>query len=316
MRVKIFYLVCCIMFLLRLPAQQRLIQLSNQTNPDKSISIFAENLAPVTKTVQFFFDELRGYRSSLSENFAVTTVYRGKTEILRLTPEKTAANYALKYSLHTYEGMALHKAPDTNFVYLIPANTGVIVRAGFITALESAFGQKKQPDYFGIGFEYHPGDTICAARAGIVYDCKASIDSGERTQELFKRNRNYIHIEAHDGTLDKYQITAPIDLLVTAGDRVIPGQPLAVFKPNSEKFTVLFSVSYLDEKRLRNVSKDMNAEIIAGLYHFVHPLFYSEGLTAAEIPGPGRFYQANHPYNIVSAELSKKEKKKISQENQ
>lgn len=316
MRVKFLYLLCCLMPLLRLSAQLPSIQFSNQTNPDKSISIFAENLSPLTKTVQVFFDELRGYRSSLPENFAVTTVYRGKTEILKLTPEKTSSVYTLKYSLHTYDGIALHKAPDTSFVYLIPATTGTSVRAAFVTSLESALGQKKQTDYFGISFEYQPGDTICATRAGIVFDCKASIDSGEKRQELFKRNRNYIHIETHDGTLNKYQVTAPIDLLVSVGDKVIPGQPLAVFRANSEKFTVMFSVSYLDEKKLRNVPKDLNAEIIAGLYHYIHPLFYSEGLTTAGIPLPGSFYKAIHPYNIVAAELSKKEKKKLMQEKQ
>ena len=95
------------------------------------------------------------------------------------------------------------------------------------------------------------GDTICAARAGTVYDCSDEAKDGEKGNQYYsKNNRNKIGIQHKDGSMAHYSILAPIQLLVEAGDNVIPGQPLAVFNKESEKYTVLFSVNYLDEKRI------------------------------------------------------------------
>ena len=76
------------------------------------------------------------------------------------------------------------------------------------------------------------------------------VSEGEKSTEFYKSERNKIAIQHKDGSIGAYSILAPIKFSAGLGDYVIPGQALAVFNKESEKYLVLFSTYYLDKKKL------------------------------------------------------------------
>ena len=67
-------------------AQQRLIVCSSETNPDKSISIYAESQAFGEYTVKLVFTSLSGYTSTVSSDVALVTVPRAARRLPNLRP--------------------------------------------------------------------------------------------------------------------------------------------------------------------------------------------------------------------------------------
>jgi hypothetical protein len=130
---------------------------------------------------------------------------------------------------------------------------------------------------------------------------------GEKTEVAVNRGRNRILIEHRDGTLGNYGITAPIHILVHSGEEVFPGQPLAVFNKESERYMVIFSISYLDEKKLLLENVPDNAFY----FMYIPTYFYGSENERSTILQVRKDYTVQHPKDIISAEMTKKEKKKF-----
>ncbi|HVZ24808.1 MAG TPA: hypothetical protein VG842_02075 [Sediminibacterium sp.] len=288
---------------------------THEVNADKSVTIFAENRSVVTKTVQLLFRELQGYRCSLQENFAFANVPPGKHEVARLTPENHSSFRSYHYTYRHFDGTIFHKPPDADFVYLLPASAHTILRAMRIQSVSSANGENTDDSYFAIGFQYKEGDTICAARAGTVYACSDTVREGEKKGEVYKRERNHIRIESKDGSLCHYDILAPIQLLVTIGDKVIPGQPLAVLKGPGQKYEAYFSVAYLDDAKLKNLPGYPDSKKTVTVYDYIHPQFFIRETQHGEIPIAGNYYTVEQPLSVITHEMTKKEKKKLPEKN-
>jgi hypothetical protein len=316
MRIQNILAVLFSLFLVPAFSQPMLITCSNERNQDNSISIYADSHAQGEYTVKLIFSALVGYTTSStvnSSNISVATVYRGRREIMRLTPVKSANSYALQYRFQYFPGTAQRKKPDTSFTYLLPGNEGIPLRILKVSSIVETIGQKVTDDFSATGFIYRLGDTICAARAGTVYDCSDEAREGEKGAQFYsKTGRNKIYIQHKDGTLAHYSVLAPIQLLVAAGDNVVPGQPLAVFHKESEKYHVLFSVMYLDEKKAMTDNTTTDALTPApSPYLHVHTLFYIDENNKSVMPELNRQYTSAHPKELIGTELSKKDKKKL-----
>jgi hypothetical protein len=168
-------------------------------------------------------------------------------------------------------------------------------------------GQDTLNEYHAIGFNYRVGDTICAARAGLVYDADDKTKAAEAGNQYYNVSRNKIHIQQRDGTLAQYTILSPIKLLVATGDEVVPGQPLAVFDQGGEKLSVLFSVIYLDEKKAQ-ASGDNNKKG-QSVYTTVPTVFHVQETEGQLFSF--QEYTAVYPKEVVAKELTKREKKKL-----
>ncbi|MEO8174082.1 MAG: hypothetical protein ABI581_13400 [Sediminibacterium sp.] len=300
--------------------QRASITCSSERNPDNTISIYADAQINGEYTIKLTFTDFNGYTSSLTtyrsgnSEIALATVTRGRREIVKLTPMKTAQSFGMGYRYTFYAGTVTRRAPDSNFVYLLPVSPGARLRISGVTYVGERIGQKSLDNFSAIGFIYKMGDTICASRAGTVYDCSDEIKEGEKGFEWYKRDRNRIAIQQKDGTLAHYSILSPIQLLVAPGDYVIPGQALAVFNKQSDKYTVLFSVYYLDEKKTLVDNTNSNPEKLPGAYTYLPTAFYMDQADRAGSPSgleTSKEYIAAHPKEIIATELSKKDKKKL-----
>ena len=151
---------------------QRLVVCTTEKNPDNTISIFADCQITGEYTVKISFMELEGFNSTVQiiSNVALATVHRGRSEVLKLSPIKSATRYAMRYKYNIYPGRPLFKSPDSSFTYLLPASAGNSLRTIKVSPLEEFFGKKPSDNFGAVDFGYKANDTICAARAGIVYD--------------------------------------------------------------------------------------------------------------------------------------------------
>lgn len=294
-------------------AQQGLITCNSERNQDNSLSIYADNRGYGEYTIKVEFSSLSGYttNSIISRNAALAVVERGKKEILKFTQEKNAGMYSFQYIYRYYPGRALRRSPDSTFAYLLPANAGNNLRISNVSSLEERLGQKKTQEMYWTGFIYKYGDTICASRAGLVYDCNEAVKEGESLTVTYKSDRNNIAIQHKDGTIARYSFLAPIKLLVGPGDYVVPGQSLAVFNKESEKYMVLFSTYYLDEKKV--LADNNNSTEIKKPSSFVYmpAHFYADENNKSVELQVDKQYTVQLPKELIAAEMSKKDKKRL-----
>lgn len=311
MKTHTLFLLIGIACFTSVKSQQNIISFSSENNTDGSVSIIGDCRGNAEYTVRIFFSILNGYQSSLGSE-GTTTVYKGRREIARLTRDKSASYFQYQYKCQYFTGRGMRKIPDSSFIYLLPVTEGRSLTISGVQNIAEKIGQTPTEQLISTGFQYHLGDTICAARAGKVYEIFDGVKEGEKGTEFYKKERNKINILQKDGTLAYYSILAPVQLLVADGDDVIPGQPIAIFNKESEKYTVLFSVNYLDQKKLvadRDPSPfDPNR---VSHYTFLPVLFYRDTEQKSGYLQKGMTYNAIHPKEMIATELSKKEKKKL-----
>ncbi len=280
MNKKIILVFPCLYIILSSFARQGQITCRSEKNADGSYFIYADNKGFSDYTIKLTFTDLAGFNSSLDAG-APVIIGRGQSQIAKLTPVSGAPRYSFNYRYRYWPGTFFRKTPDTSFLYLMPSTAGNNLRISKVTSLAERIGQKNEDDFSAVGFRYKLGDTICAARGGIVYECRDDVQEGESLNQTFNTNRNLVAIEHKDGTLARYAVVAPVKLLVSPGEKVIPGQPLAVFNRESPKYHILFSVAYLDENKI-SYSLNLNKD-----------------------------YQVVYSNEVIAAEMSRKEKKKM-----
>lgn len=293
-----------------------LVTCTSERNADNTITIYADSRIFGEYTLKIIFTDLQGYRVTggyVYKDMALATISRGKREVAKLVPEKTASYFAFRYRYSYFPGTALRRAPDSSFLYLLPGGTDKAVQVSRVYNIEEKLGVVRQADYSATGFMYHLGDTVCAARGGIVYDCIDTTKEGEKGNEVFRSDRNRISIQHRDGTLGHYFFRAPMQLLIGVGDEVIPGQPIAVFSKVSEHYTLMFSVNYQDEKKLLSVPDSNDGAVQSGIHlNYMRPFFCNDfSGTTGTLLQIGNSYVVTHPAKIVGAEMTKKEKKKF-----
>lgn len=314
--MKILYPLCVLFFSFVISAttQENLVTCTSERNPDNSISIYAESQNYGEYTLKLSFPNLVGYKgNNIYNDVAIVTITRGKREVVKLIQDKMSNSFSFNYRWTYFPGVAQRKIPaDSNFQYLLPGTKDNVIRISKVSNIGERFGLKNVNEYFGVGFIYGAGDTICAARAGTVYTCIDEIKTGEKGSLVYTSKRNQVNIQQKDGTLAQYAIRAPIKLLVAPGDNVIPGQPIAVFTTESERYEVMFSVSYLDEKALLANPTIGNSNIAPAYYHYVPTLFCigDDGQTS-NLSIINQTFKIGYPKELVGTELSKKDKKKL-----
>jgi hypothetical protein len=289
-------------------SQTTLITCRTQTNSDQSVIIYADNKSDADYTVKLYLS-LTGYTSTLSPNPGLVRVPgKGSTQIAKITPDKTGALASWSYRYQYYPGVSFRKTPDTSITYLLPGTAGNMLVASGVTNMQQLMGQKVTDNNISTGFMYQLGDTICAARAGTVYESYSGATEGEKFDQTFNRSaRNQLHVQHKDGSISHYSILAPIKLLVSDGEHVVPGQPLAVFNKEAEKYTMLYSVYYIEEKKLMKEIEDPTKPDFWG---YLQPAFLVGGTTTREI-APGKTYTVEFNNEVIARELSKKEKKNL-----
>jgi hypothetical protein len=295
-------ILALVIFVLPSNAQSNLISLQTEYTSEGDAVIYSNSQAAVNYTLKIKFNSLIGYISNVS-NPHITNVNVGRYQITKLVQDKNAGSRIINYGYTYYAGSAFRKTPVSYIHYVLPITPGKTTKVTKVESISDLLGQKSENQFYAQGFTYNLGDTICATRAGNVYNINDQLKQDEGRDTIFTDSRNKIHIQHKDGTLGFYSILSPIKSLVQNGDFVIPGQPIAIFNKLANKYTMLFSVFYLDEEKIR---ADVPKDVYNGL-----PISYylNENALSTKLV-ENQKYDSKITPEIISEELNKREKKK------
>ncbi len=291
-------------------AQMQPIKMTSSLNGNTGYTLDAENFSYANYTLRVNFITLQGYNSTLQDKTFTNIAPHGKMQVARLTRESNATLHSFNYNYTYFIGTALRRMPDTNFVYLLPSTPGNIIRVNKAGTISERLGIKEENPFYSTGFNFHSGDTICAVRSGIVIELLDQNKEGDKQNQVYNINRNKIRIEQKDGTIATYSFLSPIQSLIELGDRVSAGQPLAFLNKESDKYHVLVSVDYLDEKKLSAYyfKNDLDAKRD---YYITLPVKFHIDQNTNAVINKIDAYTVEHPVNIIAEEMSKKDKKKL-----
>lgn len=254
-----------------------------------------------TYTLVLSFSELQGYKSRSGRQAIINipSPFSGNS-IYKLTEIDGARTSTYRYSYQYFQGKYNAK-PDENFPYLLPVKPGNNVRVFWLENLEVKLGKSVADKILCATFSYTGVDTVYAIRSGQV----VSVKNGTRdriipeagTVYYDEASQSLIEVEHKDGTIARYVCMTSGKSLLEEGDRIIAGQPLAVFTQKDDNQEMKVGI------HLFRLGKKFEYEVIM-------PKYYTDsGLIQPEY---GKEYVGASAKEIVEKELTKKEKKNLN----
>ncbi len=113
---------------------------------------------------------------------------------------------------------------DKDYRYSLPFSKGRKFKV--IQGFGGSFSHDSKRSYYAVDFNTQVGDTICAAREGIVVRIRDSYT--ERGGRKFIDKANMITVLHNDGTLASYVHLDYKGVFVQPGDRLERGQPIGI----------------------------------------------------------------------------------------
>jgi len=277
--------------MLAVAQEKRTVNISYERSDKGEVTFYAETDSYTPYTVSLSFTRLTN--TTYPEGTVYDTPIRyGRTRLLTLRPATENVSIGFSYR-YTYKKGNNRLKADTNFVYLFPLAQGKVVRVNRMVSLDNVLGKGGEKRVTGLGFFTTAGDTIFAARGGLVTEVNDnSASTSENTS--YNSNENYLEVFHKDGTFARYKLFQDKGIFVSPGEEIIPGQPLGIIGgENYEQGSHLrFSIYCPDNPD----------------YPYVPDFCLSPEETGK--PEVRKIYKSWHPVEIIMQEMSKKEKKK------
>jgi len=185
---------------------------------------------------------------------------------------------------------------DLDFPYLIPLHPGNKAEVFDVASIKGFWGNTEPDSWNATGFKVTPGDNVYSSRSGIVTEIVGS----ERTDEPISwyHTWNYaLTVLQPDGTLIVYKNVDVKNKDIKVGERIVSSQYIGEVKPRSnELLLVLF----------QHALKDNNPR-------FIIPQF-TVNKNNTELLVPSKTYEVDHPFEIVSMEMTKKEIRQLKRQ--
>lgn len=146
-----------------------------------------------------------------------------RRRVVMLLPKDASLPSSYGLGLKAVPGRPLVRAAVQPYRYASPIPRGVKFGLG-----QGAGGPThRQPQSrYAVDFDVPDGTPVVAARGGIITDVIMNFTKGG-LEPQYDGKANLIRIEHDDGTMALYVHLAPASAVVSVGDRVVAGQPLA-----------------------------------------------------------------------------------------
>lgn len=257
------------------------------------VTFWAENTSYAPHTVTINFTKLTGTGSFSEGDSKDILVGHGKRQLVTLRPSVEGRFIGFSYRTLSQKGN-IRARVDTNYVYLLPFAVGKAVRANRMVSLESLLkGSKQTKRITGFAFKTNEGDTVVAARAGLVTEVEDQLAS-TTDNKSFNATENYVEVYHKDGSFARYKLFKNGGVFVLPGDEVIPGQPLGIIGGSNYKMG----------SHLRFTVSSPSLET----YSFAPSFYLGAGKNGR--PVERELYVSEHPQEIIMLEMTKKERKK------
>ena len=271
----------------------------------KSAVFSATNASPAHQTIIL---ELTGgsYLRANSSLPVITTIGPGRTNLITLTEVNGAPGYTYKY----VEGCLGTKPKEV--VYLLPVAPGKQTRIDTLSNVNTLyFGRQHPENWLAFSMTAEPGDTIFASRRGMVTKVESEQVSEIKSGLTYSSYRTHLIVEHEDCTRANYELFEKEGIMVAEGQYVEAGEPLGLVQDGKAYVSgahLRFMVYYPD--LTRDVLKGiMKSNGFPYAFKYISPLFLGVG-----IPESGKTYTSEHPEDIITQEMSKREIKRWKKE--
>jgi hypothetical protein len=210
-----------------------------------------------------------------------------------------------KYTYTQIKG-CINPKINQDYTYLLPIGIGKTTEAFHIEYLKINEKNPEPKDFFAIGFKINSGDTIFAARRGIVTSFRDNANLN-LSEYAYSSEDNFIEIFHKDCSFGKYQVLKKS--LVSIGQEVEAGDPIAI--AGGEKYSsgphVRFEVYYNFEQQFQVQNKDGSS--IKTYWAYVPLVFFTKEEKNIKL-NFGQKYTCEHPDSIIMQEMTKRQIKK------
>ena len=226
---------------------QRIIQVRYNQDSKGNYDFICENHAFCHYIVEVRVTGLENLHSDQALPYR-KEVAPGTTHLFNLIPENQSMAVKFNYSAAYLKG-CLQPNPKTDITYLLPLAPG---KEAQIYEMQN-FGKAKAgdpeiKDWYVIRIKMNPGDTIYAARRGIVSELDVSSGANDSGSNQIG-GTNFIEIVHADCSFGRYGIIRKNGSLVKPGQTVEAGSPIGIV--GGDRFgrgaEIRFSVSYNEE---------------------------------------------------------------------
>ena len=275
---------------------QRVIEIKYQANAKGGYVFSCINYAYCNYILELGFTQFDNLRSDRTLPFH-GEIKPGYNSLFTISPINPNDPIQFKYSSATQKG-CMHPVVNSDFTYLLPVSPG-----------KDAQVYEMSPDkpsdtanWYVLRLKMKPGDTIYAARKGIVNiveDRDASNDAGQNSIG----KENFIELVQPDCSFARYGILKKNSAMVIPGQLVKAGQPIGLvggdtFGRGSE---IRFSVYYFQEES-GGLSQSPSR-------HFVITQIWTKDQGKGRLRH-GAVYVAEFPKSVVNQEATAPVKKK------
>lgn len=222
-----------VLFLLLVPSfilAQRIVTLSYQEDAKGNIQFSCYNKAFCNEVIEV---DVPGLKNASPDHPLpyIVMVKPGLTKLFQLIKTSPGADIQFTYKLDYHKG-CIDPTVDTGFTYLLPISPGKTTQVYELSNRaapgHAASGTK---DWYAIRCRAKPGDTIFAARRGIVTEVDAGSnlnDSGSNAIDNEDYTDNFIEIVQGDCSFAQYGVIKKDGAFVKPGQQVEAGQPIGL----------------------------------------------------------------------------------------
>jgi murein DD-endopeptidase MepM/ murein hydrolase activator NlpD len=190
---------------------------------DSGFNFYANNQDLVPYTVKINFQKLENLENNSGQKSFVRTIPPQSSGLKVLEMKKLKENKSTSFDfnfLYTIGDPSLKV--DENYPYLLPYRHGKRVRVG-----QGNNGAGTHRGINAIDFNLEVGDSIFAAREGIVIEVKEDSNTGGNAPQ-FEPYGNFIKVYHDDGTLGSYVHLVKNGSLVERGAKINRGQLIGI----------------------------------------------------------------------------------------
>lgn len=197
------------------------------------------------------------------------------------------------YDIKTYRSNPM-AIVDLDYPYLIPLEPGKTAEVFDVKSIAGFWGNKEPKSWNVTGFTVKPGDNVYASRTGTVAEITGNERKGDPMTWYHTWN-NSLTVLQPDGTLIVYRNVDVKNKELEVGERILAGQYIGEVVSRADELILLIFQHSLNDDEPR----------------FIIPQFVTSE-KKAELLVPAKQYNVVHPKEIVTREMTKKEKRKYS----
>ena len=193
------------------------IIISKETNEDKQVLVYAENISfsPYTVTINANLTEMSVDRKIPS---ILVVAPKSKALILTITPNPKPKGNKYGYSLNTTSYMGdVNAKHDDDYTYTLPYKKGESYRVS-----QGYYGNVSHQGVKAIDFMMPIGTKVYAMRDGTVVDVREDSDKGCPSDECLKMG-NFVTVLQSDNSFAEYYHLKKNGAAVKLGDKVKTG---------------------------------------------------------------------------------------------